>query len=124
MEKMMERLIVDDTHVVREQNEPYIRNPKFRQPRNQGLPPPQILQRGKRNQNQNDQVRPPFQENLLDEAFPQQNEGHINQFGEKESRVFLTKEEHDRFTQDFDENKSEDGLDEYQREYKNAMVDF
>ena len=51
MEKMMERLAENDKQVVREQNEPQIRNPNFRQPRQQGLPPPHILQRGKMNQN-------------------------------------------------------------------------
>lgn len=35
--------------------------------------------------------------------------------------MFLTKEEHDRFTQDSDEIKLED---EYHRGYQNAMVDF
>ena len=58
---------------------------------------------------------------MLDEDFSQQVEDHINQFGDKESKVFLTKEEHDRCTHDSDENNLED---EYQRGYKNAMVDF
>ena len=40
MLKVMERLDENDRHVVREQNEPQIRNPNFRQPRIQGLPPP------------------------------------------------------------------------------------
>ena len=126
MEKNMERLFVDDRHVVKEQNEPHIRNPNFRQPKQQGLQPPQILQRWQRNQNknQNDHVRPPFHENMLDESFPQETGDHINQFGDKESRFFLTKEEHDRFTQDSDESKLKDRLDEYQRGYQNAMVDF
>ena len=111
----MERLVVDDRHVVREQNEPQIRNTNFRKPRKQGFPPPHILQRGKRNQNrdQNDQVRPPFQGNMLEYCFTQWTDDHINQFGDKESKVFLTKEEHDGFTQDFYENKSKDRLDEY-----------
>ena len=123
MERMMEILAENDSRVVKEQNEPQIRNPNFRKPRKQGLPPPQILQRGQRNHNYNqiDQVRPPFQENLLDEDFSQQIEDHINLFGDKESKVFLTKEEHDRCAQDFDESKLED---EYQRGYQNTMGDF
>ena len=40
MERMMERLAKNDRQVVREQNEPRIRNPNFRQPRQQGLTPP------------------------------------------------------------------------------------
>ena len=35
----------------------------------------------------------------------------MNQFGDKESKVFLTEEEHDRFTQDDDESNLEDKLD-------------
>lgn len=123
IERMMEIFVENDRQVTREQNEPQTRNPNFRQPRQPGLPPLQILQRGKRNQNQNqiDQVRPPFQENLLDEDFSQQTDDHINQFGDKESKVFLIKEEHDRCTQDSNEIKSQD---EYQRGSQNAMVDF
>ena len=123
MERMMERFAENDRHVVREHNEPQIRDPNIRQPRQPDLPPPQIFPRGKRNQNHNqiDQVRPPFQENLLDEYFSQQIGDHINQFGDKESKVFLTKEEHDRCTQDSDEIKLED---ENERGYQNAMVDF
>lgn len=105
MERMMEIFVDNDRQVVREHNEPQIINPHFRQPRQPGLPPPQILPRGQRNQNQIDQVRPPFQENLLDEDFSQQTDDHINQFGDKESKVFLTKEECDRCTQDYDEIK-------------------
>lgn len=46
MEKMMEILVVNDRHVVKGQNEPHIRNPNFRKPRQQGLSSPHILQRG------------------------------------------------------------------------------
>ena len=42
----MERLVENDRQVVREQNEPQIRNPNFIKPRYQGLPPPFILKRG------------------------------------------------------------------------------
>ena len=110
--------------MAREKHEPIIRNPNFRHPRQPTLPPPpQILPRGQINQiqNQTDQVRPPFQENLLDDEYAPQLDDHINQFGENESKFFLTKEEHDRCTQDSEEAKSED---EYCRGYQNAMVDF
>ena len=59
--KLMEIFSVYERPHAREQNETQIRNPNFRRP--QGPPPPQILQRGQRNQN--DQVRPPFQENMI-----------------------------------------------------------
>ena len=50
MERMMERFSENDRQVAREQHEPIIRNPKFRNPRQPSLPPPQILPRGQRNQ--------------------------------------------------------------------------
>ena len=46
MERMMERFAGNNRQVVREQHEPQIRNPNFRQPRQPTLPPPQILPRG------------------------------------------------------------------------------
>ena len=57
----MERHSVDERPFVREQNETQIKNPNIRRP--WGPPPPQILQRGQRSQN--DQVRQPFQENMI-----------------------------------------------------------
>ena len=44
MEKLMEKLFVDDKRQVRDQNDPQVRNPNFR--RQQGPPVPQIMQRG------------------------------------------------------------------------------
>ena len=64
----MDKLYVDERPPSREHNEPHIRNPNFRRP--QGPPAPQILQRGQRNQN--DQVRAPFQENVVDESYIEQ----------------------------------------------------
>lgn len=58
---------------------------------------------------------------MLDDEFAQQTNDHINQFGHKESKVFLTKEEHDKCIQVSEEIKSKD---EYCRGYQNAMVDF
>ena len=46
MEKLMERLTVDNRPLNREQNEPQIRNPNFR--RSNPPPPPQIRQRDMR----------------------------------------------------------------------------
>ena len=63
MERLIDILSVDDRgqNVHRERNEPEIKNPNFRQPRQQTPQPPQILQREQRNNN--DQVRPPFHQN-------------------------------------------------------------
>ena len=120
----MERFSENDKKVAREKHGPIIRNPNFRHPRQPTLPPPpQILPRGQRNQiqNKNDQVRPPFQEKLLDDEYAPQLDDHINRFGDRESKAFLAKEEHDRCIQDSEEMKSED---EYCRGYQNVMVDF
>lgn len=124
MERKMERFSESDRQVAREKHEPIIRNRNFRHPRKPSLPPPpQILPRGQRNQiqNQTDQVRPPFQENLLDDEYAPQSDDHINQFRENESNFFFTKEEHDKCTQDPKEAKSED---KYCWGYQNTMVDF
>jgi hypothetical protein len=53
MEILIDRLSVDDrgSNVHRERNEPQIRNRNFRQPRQPTPQPPQILQRGKRTNN-------------------------------------------------------------------------
>lgn len=73
MERIIYKLSVDDRGQTanRECNEPHIRNPNFRQPIQPSPPPPQILQR--RQRTTNDQVRPPFHENQVDDNyFPQQ----------------------------------------------------
>ena len=51
---------------MKDQNEPQVRNPNFR--RNQGPPVPQVMPRGKRSPIEQ-QIEPPFQENLIDEEF-------------------------------------------------------
>ena len=54
----------------RERNELHIKNPNFRQPRKPTPPSPQILQREQRDTN--DQVRPTFHQNHVDDNdFPQ-----------------------------------------------------
>ena len=54
------------------------------------------MQRGKRNPN-DQQISPPFQENLVVEYFIEQLEDHIHHFGNNESKSFLKKDEHDIF---------------------------
>ena len=94
MEKLMDKLYVDDRNQNRDQNDPEIRNPNFRRPK--GPPVPQIMQRRKRNPN-DQQVRPPFQENLVAEDFIEQSNDHIHHFGSNELKYFPTKDERDRF---------------------------
>lgn len=57
--------------------------------------------------NQNYQVRPPFQENLIDENYPKQPEDHTHMFGLENNEVPCT------------ENSKV-----YQLGYQNAMMDF
>ena len=60
MEKLVDKLSIADRKAIRDSNEPQIRNPNIRQPRKQ----PQIMKRPQRPTN--DQVRPPFQQNLVE----------------------------------------------------------
>ena len=80
------------------------------------------MQRGQGNQN--DQVRPPFQENRVDENYPKQPEDHIHELGENESNAFVTNEEHDRFQFENNELPCPERSDEYQLGYQNAVMDF
>ena len=123
MEMIIGKFSMDDIcqNVNMERKELQIRNPNFRQPRQPTPQPPQILQKEKRNTN--DQIRPPFHENQVhDNDFPQQYEEHINHVGDSEAKVFVTKEEHGRFASDSTSQTRED-YDDYQKGYQNAMVE-
>ena len=78
MEKMIDKFSTDDKNQMKDQNEPQVRNPNFR--RHQGPPVPQVIPRGQRNPNEQ-QIRPPFQENLIDEEFIEKPKDHIHHFG-------------------------------------------
>ena len=120
MIKVMDKLSIYERHPTRDHNEPNIRNPNFRRP--QGPPSPQILQIGQRNQN--DQVRPHFQEKLIDETFTEHLEDHIHQLGGNEVNAFVTKEEHDRFQFENNEFQCSQRSNEYPLGYQNAVMDF
>ena len=62
----MGRFSMDDITQMKDQNEPQVRNPNVR--RQQGHPVPQVMPREPRNPNEQ-QIRSPFQENLIDEEF-------------------------------------------------------
>ena len=66
------------------------------------------MPRGPRNPNEQ-QVRPPFQENLIDEEFTEQPQDHIHHFGNEpeELDTFVTKSEHDKFVSQEDEGNQE-----------------
>ena len=128
MEKLMDKLFVNDRNQMKDQNQPQERNPNFR--RQQGPPIPQIMPRGQRNPNEQ-QIRPPFQENLVYEEFTEKPKDHIHYFGNnelREPRTFLTKDGHDRFVseekEEGDENIVEEESHEYHKAYLNAMMYF
>ena len=113
MERLIEKLSIDDRGQTtnRERNEPQIRNSNFRQPKQPTPPPPQILQREQRNKN--DEVRPSFHQNHGDDNdFPQQTEEHINHVGDSEVKIFVTKEEHDKFASETT-SQSQEHYDDY-----------
>jgi hypothetical protein len=122
MERMMDRLDIADRTPPREnQPGPQIRNPNFR--RNQ----PQIRQREQREQRGPDQqIRPPFQENYVDEGeeiVEDLDDVHINLMGINDNdSVFLTQEEHDLFLlsqTEIDHEESED----YKQGFENAIME-
>ena len=75
MEKLMQKLFMDDKNQVRYQNDPQVRNPNFI--RKQDLLFLKLCKRGKRNSN-DQHIRPPFHENLDDEDFMEKPEDHIH----------------------------------------------
>ena len=87
MERLIDQFSMDGRgqNLNRERNEPQIKNPNFRKPRQPTPQPPQILQREKRNNN--DQLRRSFHQNqVVDNEFPQKYEDHINHVGDSENR--------------------------------------
>ena len=119
----MNRLTMDTRPVNQEQNEPQIRNPNIRRP----IPPPlpQNRQRDMRNpRNQEDQqIRPHFPKNYVaDDDGAESIEDHIHHFGDLDSEIYLTEEEHSMFSQE-DDNKYFEELEQYQKGYMHAIND-
>ena len=119
----MDRLTMEAKPVNQEQNEPQIRNPNFSRP----IPPPlqHNRQRDVRNpRNQEDQqIRPPFPENYVAvEDDAESIEDHIHHFGDLDSKIYLTKEEHNMFAQ-VDDNALVEELEQYLKGYMHAIDD-
>lgn len=66
MERMMDTLSLGEKNQMKDENKPQVRNPYSR--RQQGPLVLQVMPRGKINPNEQ-QIRSPFQENLVDEEF-------------------------------------------------------
>ena len=126
MENLMDKFPTDDKNQMKDQNEPQVRNPNFR--RHQGPLIPEVMLRGERNPNEQ-QIRPPFQENLIDEEFIEKPQDHIHHFGNepKEPKTFVTKNKNDSFVlqeEDDDQDLIEEEFEEYHKGYLIAMMDL
>jgi ribonuclease HI len=124
MERLVEKLSLDNKPAIRDQTELQHRNPNFRR-----LPVTQIRQRDQRNQG-DQQIKPPFQNNYVDENFEESLEDNIHCCDDVETYVFLTKEEHDKFMDENDKfmQENDDMLSmetkEYKKGYQNAIMQF
>ena len=121
MERLVDKLSIRDKPPTKG-NVPQIRNPNYRGPRQQDPNPPRIVQRGERipndpNNGNNDQVRPPFQHNLVDEEFFHEEHEEINSVGGEEEKCFLTKRQHDDHLRGLNVNTND-----YQLGYQSGMV--
>jgi hypothetical protein len=122
MERFMEKLSLDNKPAIRDQADFQHRNQNFRR-----APGPQIRQRDQRNQG-DQQIKPPFQNNYMNENFDESLEDNIHCCDDTETNVFLTKEEHDQFMDANDKfmQENDDMLSmetkEYKKGYQNAIM--
>jgi hypothetical protein len=124
MEKLMERMSMENKPAAREKNDFQPRNQNFRR----GLVP-QIRQREQRDQG-DQQIRPPFQNNYANEDFDQMIQDQMHCCDDTDTHMFLTKGEHDQF---MDANdgimlETDDTLSsetkEFRKGYHNAIMQF
>ena len=120
------KITTTDKNQMKNQHEPHVRDPNFR--KQQGPPIPQVMQREPRNPNEQ-QISPPFQQNLVDEKYLEEPQEHIHHFGDdpEESDSFVTNDRHDNFVIQEDEGGQE--LKENEEEdphttYLNALSKF
>ena len=124
--KALVKLSTANKNQMKNQHEPQVRNPNFR--RQQGPHVPQVMQREPRNPNES-QIGPPFQQNLVDEKFIEEPQEHIHQFGDdsEDSGSFVTKDQHDNFVTQEDEDDQEpigNELEDSHIAYLNALSKF
>jgi hypothetical protein len=149
MERMMERMALGNRHNPREHADGPPRNPirptmqqiRQREQRNQGNQGNQATQADQANQanqanegnqgNQGDQqIRPPFQNNYVNEYYDGYFEDNMNCCDDKETKVFLTKEEHDQFMDaseiflQGEEERVSVEREDYETGLKNAIMQF
>jgi hypothetical protein len=124
MERLVEKLSLDNKIAIRDQTELQHMNPNFRR-----LLVTQIRQRDQRNQG-DQQIKPPFQNNYVNENFEESLEDNIHYCHDTETEVFLTKEEHGQFMDENDKfmQENDDMLSmetkEYKKGYQNDIMQF
>jgi hypothetical protein len=96
MERLVEKLSLDNKPGIRDQTELQHRNPNYII-----VPVTQIIQRDQMNQG-DQQIKPPFQNNYVDENFEESLEDNMHCCDDVETNVFLNKEEHDKFMEEND----------------------
>ena len=137
MERMMERMALGNRFNPREHvdgpprnlRRPSIPQIRQREQRNQGNQANQVDQVNEGNQGEH-QIGPPFQNNYVNEDYDGYFEDNMNCCDDKETKVFLTKEEHDQFVdandifmQDEEERLSIE-REYYQIGLQNAIMQF
>ena len=85
MEKFMEKLSLDNKPTTRDQSNFQLRNQNFKR-----APGPQIRKRDQRYQG-DQQIKPPFQNNYMNENFDESLEDNIHCCDDTETNVFLSK---------------------------------
>ena len=86
------------------------------------------MQREAKNPNEQ-KIKPPFQQNLVDDEYIQETQEHINQFGDdlEESVPIITKDQHDNFVTQQDEGDPGPSGQESESShiaYLNALLEF
>ena len=116
MERLMDRMTLDNKPPNREQPKNQIRNPNFRRP-----PPSQGNQRNPDDQ----QITPPFLENLVDGGEEEEDpmDHHFHQFDDVNAEIYLTEEEHNLFDHDDESTISVTDSVQYLRGYQNSIDD-
>ena len=70
------------------------------------------------------QIRPPFPENYVaHDDGAESIEDHIHHFGDLDSEIYLTEEEHSMFAQEDDNKYFEEELEQYLQGYMHALDD-
>ena len=71
------------------------------------------------------QIRPPFPKNYVaDEDEAESIKDYIHHFGDLDSEIYLTEEEHSMFAQEDDNNDFEEESGQYQRGYFHVVDDI